>query len=63
MKKKTKKQYEELLNMNSPEQGSDKWIIGGKIRMAYMWKNQYGTAIRKYNPIGFQVGYNEFKTQ
>jgi hypothetical protein len=63
MKTKTKKQYEEYLNVNSPAQGSEEWIIGGKIRMAHMWQNKYGTAIRKYDPIGFQVGYNEFKTQ
>lgn len=56
----TKKAYEEYLNGLSPEQGSQEWIIGGVIRMAYMWKKQYGTAIRKYDPIGFEVGYNEW---
>jgi hypothetical protein len=61
MKQKTKKQYEEFLNECSPAQGGEEWIIGGTIRMAYMWKRQYGTAIRKYDPIAFQVGYNEFK--
>ena len=61
MKQKTKKQYEEFLNECSPAQGNEEWIIGGTIRMAYMWQNKYGTAIRKYDPIAFQVGYNEFK--
>ena len=60
MKTKTKKQYEEFLNSISPPQGSEEWIIGGTIRMLYMWKRQYGTAIRKYDPIAFQVGYNDF---
>jgi hypothetical protein len=59
--KKTKKNYEECLNQNSPSQGSDEWIIGGKIRMNLMWSNKYGTAIRKYDPIAFEVGYNEWK--
>jgi hypothetical protein len=61
MSKITKKMYEEHLNNNSPEQGSDEWIIGGSIRMGYMWQRKYGTAIRKHDPIGFQVGFNEFK--
>jgi hypothetical protein len=63
MIKKTKKAYEEYLNDLSPEQGSDKWIIGGVARIYYMWRREYGKAIRKYDPIGFQVGYNEWKIQ
>jgi len=62
MAKKTKKQYENFLNSVSPPQGSEEWIIGGVIRMAYMWKKQYGTALRKYDPIAFEVGYREFLT-
>jgi hypothetical protein len=56
----TKKAYEEYLNEFSPEQGSDEWIIGGTIRMYHMWKNEWGTATRQYDPIGFQVGYNDW---
>ena len=59
----TKKEYEEFLNDNSPIQGSDEWIIGGVIRMSFMWQNKYGTAIRKFDPIAFEVGYNEFKNR
>lgn len=59
-KAKTKKQYENWLNSISPPQGHQDWIIGGKIRMFYMWKNQYGTAIRKFDQIQFNAGYNEF---
>jgi hypothetical protein len=58
--KKTKKAYEQYLNELSPAQGSDEWIIGGKIRMSHMWKDWYGTALRKFDPIAFQVGYNEW---
>lgn len=61
MKTKTKKAYEEHLNSLSPSQGDEKWIIGGVIRMAYMWQEKYGTAIRKYDSIAFEVGYNEWK--
>jgi hypothetical protein len=58
--KKTKKEYEEYLNGLSPPHGSEKWIIGGTIRMLYMWKNKYGSAIRKYDPIAFTVGFREW---
>jgi len=59
--KKTKKAYENYLNELSPDQGSDNWIIGGKIRMLQMWTNKFGEAIRKFDPISFNVGYNEWK--
>lgn len=61
--KKTKKFYVEYLNENPPEQGSDEWIIGGVIRMSHMWRKDYGNAVRKFDPIRFQVGYNEFVNQ
>jgi len=63
MAKITKKMYEEYLNGISPAQGDEQWIIGGTIRMLHMWKNQFGKAIRKYDPIRFEVGFREFKTQ
>ncbi len=59
--KATKKKYEEYLNDTSPEQGSEEWIIGGVIRMSLMWRNQYGTALRKHDTIAFEVGYQEWK--
>jgi len=60
--KTTKKAYVAYLNeVALPPQGDERWIIGGTIRMYHMWKNQYGEALRKYDPIGFQVGYNEWK--
>lgn len=60
-KKKTKKQYEEWLNTLSPPQGHKDWIISGKIRMLQMWKNEYGAAIRKFDPIMFNKGFKHFK--
>ena len=61
MATKTKKAYEQYLNEISPEQGSDQWIIGGKIRMVEMNLQQYGTAQRKFDPIAFEVGFSEWK--
>lgn len=60
MKNKTKKAYEQYLNELSPAQGSDEWIIGGTIRMRHMWQSKYGEAIRKFDPIAFEVGYGEW---
>lgn len=57
----SKAMYEDYLNELSPPAGSEEWIIGGKIRMLYMWQNMYGTAIRKFDPIAFNVGYQEWK--
>ena len=58
--KKTRKVYEEYLNNNSPSD-PDNYIIGRKIRLRYFWKDKYGTALRKYDPIGFEVGYKEWR--
>lgn len=60
--KKTKKAYEEYLNNNS-HFDSDEYIIGGKKRETYYWSNRYGTALRKYDPIAFEVGYNEWRKE
>lgn len=53
---KTKKRYEEFLNSIAPSRDSELWIIGGKNRNGM----QYGTALRKYDPIAFECGYREF---
>ena len=55
------KAYEKQLNSASPPQGDDQWTIGGVLRQNYMWKNQYGTALRRHDPIAFRVGYNIWK--
>jgi hypothetical protein len=59
--KTTKKAYVAYLNdVALPEQSDEKWIIGGTIRMHYMWMRKYGEALRKYDPIAFEVGYKEW---
>lgn len=54
----SKKAYEEYLNELGKSLDSEQFIIGGKQR-GY-WR-PYGALIRKYDPIGFQVGYNDWK--
>lgn len=63
MAKLTKKAYEEYLNENSPSQDSGEWIIGGTLRMYHRALVQWGTAKREYDPIGFEVGFNEWKRE
>jgi hypothetical protein len=54
---KNMKAYEKYLNAMAPDHESDEWIIGGKRRTG-----NYGAAIRKYDPIAFEIGYNEWKS-
>ena len=39
---------------------SDEWIIGGENRADEYW-GRYGEALRDHDPIGFEVGKNEFE--
>ena len=58
---KSQKQYAEHLNELSPSYSDDEsWIIGGKDRRPIYYPNRWGDAIRKHDPIGFNVGYNEY---
>ncbi len=61
-KEKTEQQYIEYLNQLQPDFESDEWIIGGKNR-AQQYYNKYGLATKKFDPIGFNVGYNEWKRE
>ena len=58
----TKQAYEEYLNDLVPHDDDDifesKFIIGGKLRTG-----AYGTMLRRYDPIAFQVGYNDWYLQ
>jgi len=56
----TKRQFELYLNAHGPEQGNDRWIIGGRIRMIEMNLGEYGTALRKYDPVIFGRAYNQY---
>lgn len=56
---KTKKQYEEDLNhIYTPDQAIE---IGCYMKKAtnLLHRAKYGTALRKYDPIAFEVGYYE----
>lgn len=55
---KSRKDYEKYLNSISPDGDDEKWIIGGKNR--YCGRENYGTMIKRYDPIGFSVGYREW---
>lgn len=56
--KRTRKQYEAFLNEISPDCESELWIIGGKNR--YTRRNNWGTMMKRYDPIGFQEGFIEW---
>lgn len=51
---KSRKDYEKFLNSISPDRDDEAWIIGGKNR--YCGRENYGTMIKRYDPIGFNVG-------
>ena len=63
MIKKTKKEYEEYLNDLQIESESDKYIMGGKLRMSHALAETYGSCLRKHDPIAFEAGFNEWKRQ
>lgn len=54
-----RKEYERYLNDISPDSDSEKWIIGGKNR--YCGRDNYGTMLKRYDPIAFEVGLREYK--
>lgn len=58
---KSRKDYEKFLNSISPDRDDETWIIGGKNR--YCGRENYGTMIKRYDPIGFNVGYREWAEQ
>ena len=53
--KPTKKQYTDYLNEVGESLSDNEFIIGEKKR-----NMKYGEALRKYDPIAFNVGYNEY---
>lgn len=58
---KSRKDYEKFLNSISPDRDDEAWIIGGKNR--YCGRENYGTMIKRHDPIGFSVGYREWAEQ
>lgn len=60
--KKTRKEYVEFLNgLVDADPGDDRWIIGGKNR--YTGRRNYGTMLKRYDPVGFEVGFNEWRNE
>lgn len=57
----TKKEYEKYLNSISPDSDSEEWIMGGKNR--YKFRDNYGTMLKRYDPISFEVGFKEWKDE
>lgn len=57
------KRHEEWLNNTINPSDSNEWIIGGKLRFAYLNMQIYGTALRKFDPIAFRVSYQERKLE
>lgn len=56
--KKTKKEYVEFLNeLVDADPEDDRWIISGKSR--YTGRKNYGTMLKRYDPVGFEVGFKE----
>lgn len=57
---KTKKDYVEFLNgLVIPDKEDERWIIGGKNRCT--GRSNYGVMLKRYDPIGFNVGFNEWR--
>jgi hypothetical protein len=57
------KEYIEYLNeVMRLDYESEDWIIGGKNR-ALEFYGSYGLALKKYDPIAFQVGLNEYERE
>lgn len=59
--RKTKQGYEEWLNEMSSTVDEGAWVMGGVVRIYHKSRGQYGTALRKYDPIAFEVGYRYWK--
>ena len=55
--RRTKADFEELLNRKSPAPDSIKWIIGGKQRRP---NGNYGTLLRKNSAQLFNAAYKEW---
>lgn len=53
-----RKDYENYLNELSPDNDDERWIIGGKNR--YTGRENWGTMLKRYDPVGFEVGFKEW---
>mgnify|MGYP003436870348 FL=1 len=58
MKALTKVGHEVMLNLQSPPICSQLWWMGGKDR-SLKYEGRFGTALKKYDPIQFELSLNE----
>ena len=54
-RKYSKAEYEQYLNEVGESLSDEEFIMAGKMR-----RGSYGTMMRKYDPIGFEVGYHDW---
>ena len=59
---KSKNEYEEYLNELEISEEQE-YILGGQLRKELYHKRLWGEACRKFNPVGFEVGYQEWLHQ
>jgi len=59
----TEKDYVNYLNQFAPDYDSEKWIMQGKRQEHHAIRKMYGQALRLYDPIAFQAGYNEWERE
>ena len=59
MAKTTRKAYMEFLNKEGEIYDKNSFNIGGKMRSAY-YPDRFGKALRKYDSLAFDVGYQEY---
>ena len=59
----TKKRFEDMLNETSGHTVTDDYIIGGRMRYSYFYLKHYGSALRSYDPIQFNILYVEWKVR
>lgn len=50
-----------MLNALGSSLSREEWIIGGKDR--YTGRDNYGVMLKRYDPIAFEVGYNEWNME
>ena len=56
----TKKDYIKYLNEVGESLSDDEFIIGGIMRKR---RDNYGYLLYKYDPVAFNVGYNDWKRE
>lgn len=58
-KKKTRKAFEQYLN--TVDMAEKSFIMRGKMRWLYFARHRYGSCLRKYDKVQFEVGFSEWR--